>query len=529
MLFTSYTFIAFVLITVLLFYLIPKRFQRILLLAANGVFYACSGWTNLIYITVTAVSTWWCAKRIGAVADEQEAYLKEHKAELSKDERKNYKAGRKKVQWRWLLLCLILNFGILAVLKYTNFTISNINSVLALFRQGTISFVDIALPMGISFYTFQTMGYILDVYRSKCEPEKNLLRLALFVSFFPQLIQGPISRYHELAPSLYEKKEFRARKFFSGLERVLWGFFKKLVVADRLLPAVKVIIDSPDDYKGVYVFVGMILYATELYADFTGGIDITIGIAEMFGIDVTENFIRPYFSKNIAEYWRRWHITMGTWFKDYIFYPASVWPPVLHFSKKLRNKLGDGIGKRFPVYLATILAWFVTGIWHGASWNFIVWGLLNCAVILISQELSPLYARFHARTGIGRTTGYRIFQMVRTFLLMSSLRILDCYRSVGLSFRMFGSMFTTFNLPELFQGGLSNLTLTIPEAVVVAGSILLMLAVSLCQRKESVRAQIASRGPVLECAVYIVLFLVTLVFGAYGVGYDSSQFIYNQF
>ncbi|HOB20919.1 MAG TPA: MBOAT family O-acyltransferase, partial [Candidatus Atribacteria bacterium] len=254
--------------------------------------------------------------------------------------------------------------------------------------------------MGISFYTFQTMGYIIDVYRGKHPAERNFFKLALFVSFFPQLIQGPISRFSDLAQTLYKEHSFDSRNISFGIQRILWGYFKKVVLADRILVAVNTLIKNPDTYQGAYVLIGMLFYAYQLYADFTGGIDITIGIAQVLGIEVKENFHRPYFSKNIVEYWRRWHITMGTWFRDYLFYPLSVSKPMLNISKHSRRLFGEALGKRIPVYLSTFIVWFATGIWHGASWNFIVWGLMNCVVILISQELKPFYDWFHSRFNV---------------------------------------------------------------------------------------------------------------------------------
>ena len=173
------------------------------------------------------------------------------------------------------------------------------------------------------------------------------------------------------------------------MQRIMWGYFKKLVIADRILVAVNTIIRDPEVYQGAFALVGMLFYAFQLYADFTGGIDITIGIAQVLGIEVKENFNRPYFSKSIAEYWRRWHITLGTWFRDYLFYPISVSKPMMKVFKFTRERFGGAIGRRIPVYISTITVWFVTGIWHGASWNFIAWGMANCVVIIISQELEP--------------------------------------------------------------------------------------------------------------------------------------------
>lgn len=321
MLFTSFEFVAFLACVLVLYYLIPVRFQWILLLVANVFFYARSGLYGLLFMGVTIVTSYAAARIMSAVQYHMDDTVKAHKEVWSKQERKAYKQQIKRKKRMIFIGCLLVNLGILAVLKYTNFAIANVNGIAALFTgRHSIARVNLVLPLGISFYTFQTMGYVIDVYRGKAEAEKNIFKMALFTSFFPQLIQGPISRFGELSQTLYAPHRFDFRTVWFGLERVLWGYFKKLVIADRIVVAVNAIVGQPDIYSGFYVFCGMLFYAAELYADFTGGIDITIGIAQMFGIQLAENFERPYFSKNIAEYWRRWHITMGTWFKDYLFY-----------------------------------------------------------------------------------------------------------------------------------------------------------------------------------------------------------------
>ncbi|MBP7174982.1 MAG: MBOAT family protein [Thermoclostridium sp.] len=529
MLFTSYTFILLLVILFILYYLIPKKLQWMLLLVGSFAFYCYSGWDNVAFMAVTILATFFFSRRIGQLQQEQAVYLKENKTLLLKEDKKAYKDQMKKRQKRLLILCLGIDLGILVVLKYTNFAIFNVNSVLRLFQAGELSFLDLMLPMGISFYTFQTVGYLVDVYRGKYEPQQNLGKLALFVSFFPQLIQGPISRYDDLSQTLYQEHSFDGRSISFGLQRILWGFFKKLVIADRILVAVNTITKDPENYQGIFVLVGMLFYAVQLYADFTGGIDITIGIAQVFGIRLQENFQRPFFSKSITEYWRRWHITMGTWFRDYVFYPISISTPMLNLSKSSREKLGDKIGKRVPVYLSTITVWFATGIWHGASWNFIVWGLMNCLVIIVSQECEPLYERFHARFHVRESYLFRMFQVVRTFLLMCSLRILDCYRDVGVSFKMFGTLFTKWNFREVFSGVLLQLGLQRADYVVLLVGVFAMIVFSLLQRSGSPRENLAERHGLVRYAVYIALLIAVITFGAYGIGYDSNQFIYNQF
>jgi D-alanyl-lipoteichoic acid acyltransferase DltB (MBOAT superfamily) len=530
MLFTTYRFIFFILILFLVYYIIPRKFQWKLLLIASYVFYSFAGIKYLIYILATTLSTYLISRKLNQIQEQQSAYMKENKVALSREERKAYKATMKSKQRVWLVLCLVLNFGILAVIKYTDFAITNVNGLLRLFQTGKeLSLLGFALPLGISFYTFQTMGYLIDIYREKYAYEKNIFKLALFISFFPQLIQGPISRFDDLKETLFSEHPYDAKNISFGIQRILWGFFKKLVIADRLLIAVNTIVHNTDEFQGVYVLLGMFFYAITLYADFTGGIDIAIGVAEVMGIRVKENFERPYFSKSIAEYWRRWHITLGTWFKEYMFYPISVSKPMLNLSKACKARFGDGIGKRVPIYIASIIVWFTTGIWHGAAWNFIVWGLLNCLVILVSQECIPLYEKFHQRFHVLHTFWYRLFQVVRTFWLMSFLRTFDCYRDVGTTFKMYGTIVTKVNVQELFQGGLMRLGLSISDYFVLILCVGLMLVVSLIGRSGSVREKIAARPMVLQYATYFLIFLSVLLLGAYGVGYDASQFIYSQF
>ena len=529
MLFTSYRFILFILVLFLVYYIMPKKYQWILLLLGSYLFYSIAGVKYLIYILATTLSTYFISLRLNQLQTAQASYLKENKESLSREEKKAYKAGMKLRQRRWMVLCLVFNFGILAVIKYADFTLSNINGILNWVGTKPLPLIGFVLPLGISFYTFQTMGYLIDVYREKYPSERNLFKLALFISFFPQLIQGPISRFDDLKETLFSEHRADITNISFGLQRILWGYFKKLVIADRLLVGVNTIVRNPEEFQGVYVLVGMFFYAITLYADFTGGIDITIGIAQVLGIRVKENFERPYFSKSIAEYWRRWHISLSTWFREYMFYPISVSKSMLDLGKSCKKHVGDWLGRRIAIYIASIIVWFTTGIWHGAAWNFIVWGLLNCLVILVSQECMPLYEKFHAKFHVGHTFWYRLFQVGRTFWLMSFLRTLDCYRDVGTTFRMYGTLVTRFNYDELFTGGLMQLGLSIADYLVLIAAVAFMLAVSLLGRSGSVREKLASRPLAVRYATYFILLLVILIFGAYGVGYDANQFIYSQF
>lgn len=531
MYFTSYEFLLFLLACFAVYYAIPKNFQWVFLLIASYIFYFINGVFYPIFLIAASVVTYVAAIAVENRRETDAAWLKEHKAEMSRENRKAFKERSGRAVKNCMLAGTLICLALLCIFKYSNFVIENLNTVMQAFSDGKrIDTWNLILPLGISFYTFQSLGYLFDVYFEKIKAERNLFRHMLFVSFFPQLIQGPISRYSDVADSMFAKHAFDAKRITFGLERILWGFFKKLVVADTIASAVTYISGDPDYYFGAWVLVGIVFYAIQLYADFSGGIDITIGIAEVFGIVLPENFIRPFFSTNIAEFWRRWHITMGTWFRDYIFYPMSISASLNRLTKKCVKCFGKNIGKRIPVYIATMVTWLATGIWHGASWNFVIWGALNGIVILLSQECKPLYDKFHGKfPRLTSSKGYLVFQMARTFLLMGVLRMLDCYRDASATFRMFVSMFRDFRISALTAEEWLGLDMTVAQYVSVFVGCAIMLIVSLMGIKGSVREQICQLPYMAKAVIFTGLFTVVILFGSYGYGFDAAQFIYNQF
>ena len=504
--FPSVSFALFAAVLLILYYRIPRKGQWILLLAASYAFYLFSGVRYLAFILLTTLTTyaatWQMARNLAA----QDAYLADKG--LSREERKAHKAAVKGRNRVLLIACLVVNFGVLAVCK-VRFTTENL-----------------VLPLGISFYMFQSMGYAVDVYRGTAKAEKSLFKLALFVSFFPQLVQGPISKFSQLGKQLYAPHDYDGREVSFGLQRMLWGYFKKLVIADRM--AVAVVALKAPEYTGVSFLVLTVFYAVQIYGDFTGGIDIAVGLAQALGIKLPENFIRPFFSKNIAEYWRRWHISLGVWMKDYIFYPISVSGPMRNLSKSARAKFGN-FGKRLPVYVASVATWFVTGIWHGITPNFVLWGMLNCFVIVVSEELAPLYERFHNRFHLKEKKWYGGFEMLRMFFLMNLIRICDLFPNVGEYFSRMGSLFTTLNFHVLWDGTLLQLGLTGLDYLILAAGVVVMFTVSLLQEKKGSIRELLWQKPVLRYALAFGLFLVVVLMGHYGVGYNASSFIYNQF
>ncbi len=375
--FASLEFLLFVLVLTAIYYLVPKRAQWVVLLAGSVVFYAFAGVTCMLFLAAVIVVSYLAVMLMGKRQRACAAWLDANK-ELPKEQRKAYKNKSKKGN---LVIVCIGVCALTAALVYAKFISGYFGIKVS--AQG-ISLGAYALEiMGISYYTFIAIGYMLDVYREKAPVQRNFAKHALFVGFFPQLVMGPISKYSDVGEQYYQPHALEGKNLYCGAVRVAWGFFKKLVVADAIAPAVGAIVAQQK--SGVFFLLLCLFYSIRIYGDFTGGIDIVLGVAEMLGIRLPENFNRPFSSKSVKEYWNRWHITMGSWFTDYVFYPLSVCRPMQRFSKWSRAHLGQAVGKRLPVYVATVVTWFLTGLWHGAGWNFIGWGLLNCLLILVSQ------------------------------------------------------------------------------------------------------------------------------------------------
>ncbi len=508
MLLVSYDFVAFLFLLLVVYYLIPRRFQWICLLAASYLFYGWGGAFYLLYPVFTTMSTWFLAARIGRLTQQSR-------------EKSLPRQQVKKSQRRLLILGLVVNFGILAALKYFNFVVDNVNELLG--AAGVLrefSHVNWLFPLGISYYTFQAMGYLIDVYYRKYEPERSLPKLALFVSFFPQMVTGPMTRFDQMRQELFTPHCYDFTNIKQGFRRILWGYFKKLVVADRLGPAILMIVSCPETYDGIYVLLGMVGYAIWMYADFAGGMDIVLGAARLFGIRLPENFEQPFFSKSLAEFWRRWHITLMTWLREYVFFPMA--------GSRLSRRLAKLMGRKAPVYIASVTVWLIAGIWHGASWNFVAWGMANCLVMLISQELTGLYRSFHQKFRFSNGKGYGYFQIMRTFMLFCCLEMFEYYPFEGV-FKMLGSFLSSGSVRQLWDGRFGTLGFCLADLVVLAGGILLIFLADIFQRTGKLGEKLDRQPGVLQYTVVFGLFILVLITGVYGHGYDASQFIYNQF
>ena len=528
--FISLKFALFVIIALLVYYICPKRLRWVVLLVASYVFYAICSLKVIEYIIITTVTTYLAGRQIEKIAVGQKAYIKEH-SELSRDEKKIYKAKCKNKQ-RWILwLCVILNIGFLMFLKYANWGLAYYNYYrLMWFGITDFKYINIIMPLGVSFYTFQSVGYLSDVFNSKFETEKNFFKYALFVGFFPQIIQGPISRFNELSETLYSCPDFDFYRIKSGFVRIMWGLFKKLVIADRLSAYVKGVMDLREyGFEGFYILMAIFFYSMQIYGDFSGGIDVTIGVAEMFGVKVTENFERPFFSKSISEYWRRWHITLGTWFKDYIFYPLSLWKPFLNLGKWVKNHINESLGKRVPLYLPLIIVWTTTGMWHGSESRYVVWGLLNLFFVILGTEFEGISENLINRFKINvNGFWFKSYRIIKTFWLMSFLRLFDINKNTERAIEAFKGLFRgwdRFSWEEVY----GTLGLPHDDLILVIIAILILFIVELIQRSGSIRERIFKLSPALQLTVVTAFSFLVIIFGYYGLGFDSASFIYGAF
>ena len=504
----------------LVYHLFPRRFRWGVLLACSYGFYAARAASGLPFLLLTTASTWFGALMITRTAEKSKHAIAENKA-LSREEKRALRQAAKRRQRIWLYAVLALNFALLAVLKYTD----DVRGFVGAAPLGLL------LPLGISFYTFQSMGYIIDVYGGKYAPERNPAKFALYVSFFPQLIQGPIGRYDQLSSQLTAPHDFDYDEAQRGILLILWGLFKKMVIADRAFPLVEEIFSAEAGvYGGAAAIVGVLMYSLQQYCDFSGGIDLVTGIARQFGVQLAPNFRRPYFSVSLGDFWRRWHISLGSWMRDYVFYPFALTKPVGALSKRAKRRFGDEFARALPAALGNILVFLLVGVWHGATANYVLWGLYNGVILAFSALAEPAYKRFgaaHAKLTASR--GFYFFRVLRTFIIVNIGWFFDRCATGGQAVAMIGSIFADLR-PEQLAGGLTAFGITAVDVWVLALGTLLIFAVSLVQeRGADVGAWICRRALPIRWAVLIGGVLCVLLMGIWGSGFSEAAFIYYQF
>lgn len=502
MAFNSMGFLLFTVLAVVGYYLIPGRFQWMWLLVFNYLYYASHGAGLLGYLLFSTVTTYVAGRCLERIKE-------------------------KKYQKAIVIITLILNFGMLGILKYLNFIILNVNRIL----RGHLSYLELVLPIGISFYTFQSMGYLLDVYWKKTKAEKNLFRFALFLSFFPQILQGPIGRHSRLACQLYEKHRWEWKRAEEGVQRILWGFFKKLVLADTAAPFVDALFDQYQTYSGLAVF-AVLAYSIQLYGDFSGGMDIVIGVGKLFGITLDENFQRPYFARSITDFWHRWHITLGTWMKDYVFYPVSLSRWMNRFGKWSKKIFGRSTGRTLPICLANLIVFLVVGVWHGAAWKYIIYGMYNGFIIAFSGLMAPNYRKWKKVCHIQeKSAGWQVFQILRTFLLVNISWFFDRADTVSQAFSMMKNSVTQWSPGKILeipigQGGTTDYT--IYALAILALGVMVLFIFSFFEEKGINLFSRLMKAPVLlRGAVYLGILLCLPIFSQYPA--LTGGFIYAQF
>lgn len=498
MLFNSLQFLLFFPVVVLLYYAIPDRFKYLWLLAASYYFYMC--WNAkyaLLMLFSTAVTY---ASGLLLNAENLSAHTPEQKAR------------RKKVL---AALSFILNLGVLFLFKYLGFTIEHANQVLALFHiQWRVPAVDLLLPVGISFYTFQALSYTMDVYRGDIYAEKDFFRYALFVSFFPQLVAGPIERSKNLLRQLAVPKPFDFAAAREGLLLMLWGYFLKIVIADRAALFVDTVYGSYTKYEGWYLIAATALFAVQIYCDFYGYSSIAMGAAGILGIKLTENFNAPYLSASVAEFWRNWHISLTSWFRDYLYIP-----------------LGGSRRGTLRKQCNRLLVFLVSGLWHGAKFTFVAWGLLNGLYQVLGDALKPLRDRLVKILGINpQSFGCRLMQTVTTFVLVDLSWVFFRARRFREVPGILLQMCKAGNLWVLLDGSLYRCGLDEKDFRLLLVCIGILLFADLCKKRGiALRRVIARQDYWFRCLFYAVAVCAVLLFGIWGPGYDAANFIYFQF
>lgn len=502
--FNSINFLVFFPAVAFFYYIIPENnkfnLKNVWLLVASYYFYMSWNPKYVVLIFVSTLITYSCGIIMDIVNE--------------KNERKIIKQNKNK---NIMFLSLLINFGILFFFKYGNFSIHNVFELLnRLGISWNEPYFDLLLPVGISFYTFQAIGYTIDVYRGEIKAEKNFIQYALFVSFFPQLVAGPIERSKNLLGQLGEKHEFDLLNIREGLLTMLWGFFIKLVIADRVAIFVDTVYSEYYLYSGWYLIIATVFFGIQIYCDFNGYTMIARGAAKVMGFDLMENFNAPYLATSVSDFWRRWHISLTSWFKDYLYIP-----------------LGGNRKGQFRQYINILIVFCVSGLWHGANWTFIIWGLINGLYQVIGSILKPLRDKFVSLFKLNRNSlGHKALSVVATFcfvdfawMFFRANSLHDCI-SIMKQMVSTNNIWILFDHESLFLCGLDRYDM----GLLIFSVCILFFADIMKTRQISILKDIIFEQD-LWCRwlVYAVSFIFVLIFGVWGSGYENVAFLYFQF
>lgn len=494
MLFNSFEFLVFFPTAVMIYFLIPKKFRYLWLLTASYYFYMCWNRKYALLLLFSTIITWTCGLVLQCVSDWK---LNNEKIILYKK--------------LFVLISFILNLSILFFFKYFNFLIDNLNYIFEKFHLSwNLPAFDIILPVGISFYIFQALGYTVDVYRQEIKAEKNFFRYALFVSFFPQLVAGPIERSKNLLNQLEKTEHLKLWNYDrikNGILLMLWGFFQKMVIADRIAIVADQVFDHYQEYGFVELTTTAILFSFQIYCDFGGYSNIARGAAEVMGIQLMNNFRQPYFAPDIKEFWRRWHISLTSWFTDYLYIPLG----------------GNRKGK--VRQSANILIVFLcSGLWHGANWTYVVWGLFHgCAQIINNTPKLSAPPSFKKRSP--RIILLKMVKIAFTFGLVSVFWIFFRADTLGQALGYFAQSLRYRRLHSFTDMGIDQANWII---LLISLGVLFIVDI-LHECGISIRQKIYMQNIVLRGMIYLSAIWAIILFGIYGSQYDASQFIYFQF
>ncbi len=520
-------FLAFLPIVIIVYSLLPKKIKPLILLIASLVFFFLYSRWLIVFIIISALSIFLAAKKITKIENEKKEAIKDLDV-LTKSKVKATYIKKKKLI---LIITVLFNVAFLFYFKYLGFFTGVLNSLIKIFNVSNgFKIIKHLAPIGISFYTLSAISYIVDIYHGKYECENNFLKLLLYLTFFPTLVEGPITRYNEVKDTLYEGNKVTYKSFCFGYQRILYGIFKKMVIADRLNIFVKIIFNDYNNFSGPIVFLGAIFYTILLYMEFSGTMDIVIGSAEIFGIKIPENFREPFFSKNISEFWSRWHISLGLWFKDYIFYPVSLSRGVKKITSKVKEIFGMRVSSLLMGAIALFAVWSLNGLWHGAGYQYLFFGYYHFFLILMGNIFEPLIAKVCHLLKINRQNWfYKLIQIIKTCLLVFIGELFFRANNLTSGLQMMKQIITNFTFKG-FNKTVITLGLDIKDFIIIGISLIFILIISILKEKKiEIRENLSKKHLVIRWLCYYALILSIIVFGAYGEGYVPVEPIYADF
>lgn len=524
----SMYFLVFLPVVLIGYQIAPKKMRWGILLTFSYIFYMLFCAAQIRFLLLATLVTYLVSYALFWMKQKHKAYCQE----VTGEARKMRKAEAKKKEKAVLIIGILLLLFVLISLKYSGFLAENINllfSKIHINRQLTVK--KHFLPLGISFYTLSAIGYMVDVYWEKITPEKNIGKLALFLSFFPIIMEGPICVYEDTAADLTAGNDLRAENLVRGYLRIGFGLVKKVVIADRLYVWVSAMFDNYTQYHGAMIAVAAVSYTIQLYMEFSGCMDIVIGSGELFGVHLPENFAQPFVSQNASEFWRRWHISLGRWFKLYIFYPVSMSKLTKKWNKFAKNHVGT-YGKQIVASLMALFpVWLCNGLWHGPRWSYIFYGMYYFVIIALELMLEPVMKKIREKCSIPEDASWwKVLRIAKTWLIIFTGELFFRADTFTIGFSMFRSLFHGFSLSCLWDGTLLTLGLAKMELLIVVASLLVVGIVHhFRERKVDVRGVIMNFRLPVRWAFYFALIFTVVLLGAYGPGFQEVDFIYAGF